>query len=120
MFGIELTSDWLILIASGVTTLVFSWFPGLNTWYAGLREPIKKVIMAGVILLIVAVALTLSCYSVIDSNLACTKEGITAAIGIYLMAIGVNQGLYKVTPQTAKVAEIKLRQTNKEENKLLK
>jgi len=120
MLGIEVTSDWLILIASGVTSLVFSWFPGLNTWYAALRDPIKKLIMAGVILLIVVAALVLSCYNVIESNLACTKEGIAAAVGIYLLAIGVNQGLFKVTPQFTSVKEIKLVTTNAEEKVLLK
>jgi predicted tellurium resistance membrane protein TerC len=120
MFGVNVTTDWLILIASGVLSLLFSWFPLLNRWYAGLREPIKKVIMAGAILLVVVTVLVLTCYGVIESNLVCTKEGIAATIGIYLLAVGVNQGLFKITPQFRNVKEIKLRQANKEENKLLK
>ena len=104
-----MTSETLILISGAVLSLLFSYVPSLNTWFAAKSPDIKRLIMAGMLLLVSAVIFGLSCAglgSEIGIQLECSKEGVIGLIKIFIMAVVANQGAYALTVQTSEVKRL--------------
>ena len=77
-----MTAVSLALIAGTVLSLLFSYVPGMNVWFAGLEGTIKRLIML-VILLLVSVAIYgLSCagWALGGFEVVCDQAGIRALI----------------------------------------
>jgi hypothetical protein len=107
MPAFTLTPAVLAAIAGAVLSLLFSYIPGLNTWYALKEEEIKKLIMALLLLILSASLFGLQCAGVLESGLSCDKQGVIQLVVIFLSAIVTNQSVYKITPQLAKVKDAK-------------
>ena len=43
-----MSPETLTLIAGAALSLLFAYFPGLNTWFAAKSSDVKRLIMAGV------------------------------------------------------------------------
>lgn len=105
-----LTPEMLVAFTSAVISLLFSYFPGLNTWYAGLSQLYKRLIMIALLILTAAGAYGIACAGFapwLGFELACDQEGVMFLIALILEAIAVNQTVYKLSQPTDKVAEIK-------------
>ena len=101
-----MTSDSLILISGAVLSLLFSYFPGLNTWFAAKPSDVKRLIMAGVLLVVSAAIFGLSCAgygSDIGITLDCSKEGVIGLVKVFILALIANQSMYAITPLPEKV-----------------
>jgi hypothetical protein len=118
--NVNVSSEWMIIILGAVLSLVFSLTPGLRVWFAKQATEVKQLFMAGVTLVIAIVVFGLGCYSILQTDIACTAQGVFDLLIIYFMAVAANQGVYKVTPLPTDVQKIKLDQANKEEIRLLK
>lgn len=101
-----MTSESLILIAGAVISLLFSYFPALNTWFAGKAADVKRMIMVGVLLVVSAAIFGLSCAGFggdIGITIECSKDGALGLLKIFIMAVIANQSAYAVTVKTPAV-----------------
>lgn len=91
-----MTSEQLAVIAGAIMSLAFSYVPGLSEWYDPLEAVYKRLIMLGVLVLVAAGALGLSCWQVIE-YVSCDKPGILGLVNALLLAIMANQSTYMLT-----------------------
>jgi len=102
----SITSAALITGAGIVVSVIFSWFPYLNTWYAKQTSQVKQLVM-------LAVLIVVSIFMVVSSCLdwwvfiTCDKAGILDFIAVFGLALATNQGAYKILPQPQQVLQYK-------------
>lgn len=102
----ELSAEVLIAISGSVISLLFSYIPGLRTWYAAKSDEIKRLLMLVMVVVVSGAIFGLSCGGVIDTNIACNKDGIWALVWMVLLAISTNQATFLLTPKPADVRDI--------------
>lgn len=90
----------LALVLGTITSLLFTYFPVLKSWYAGKEPAVKAQIMALVILIVGAGVAGLSCAGVIDT-VVCSKDSLlsffTGTVVNSVLALGTNQATYLLT-----------------------
>jgi hypothetical protein len=107
MDSFTLTPAILAALAGAFLSLLFSYIPGLNTWYAGKGEEVKKLIMALLLLILAGSIFGLQCAGILEAGLTCDQQGAVQLAWIFLAAIMANQSVFKLTPQLAKVKKAK-------------
>lgn len=106
MIEVNLTAAVLLAVVGALLSVAFTWFPGLNTWYAGLNKDQQSAIMLGLLILAAAVMITLGCAGlIVVVGLVCTPQGIftvviNLAVGL-VTAMMANQGTYGLTKHLA-------------------
>lgn len=95
-----------------VVSLLFSYFPKLNTWFAQKAENYKKLFMLAVLVVISAGVVVLSCVPIggapLFSWIGCGRSDLqTFAVTVLMMIVG-NQSMYSLTPSTSAVKDAKL------------
>lgn len=101
--NVNITEEWMAAAVGLVLTLLFSFFPGLNTWYAEKSENYKKMFMAGVLFVTLAAVFGGACLGLL-SGIECTLAGGWQILQLYVIAVVVNQSVFKITPVTSGVA----------------
>ena len=104
-----MTADSLILISGAVVSLLFSYIPGLNTWFAAKAPDIKRLIMVGVLFLVSAAIFGISCAGYgaeIGITIDCSKDGLIGLLKIFILAVIANQGAYNLTVKTSEVKRL--------------
>lgn len=96
-----MTAELLAGIAGTVVSVLFSYLPGLSGAYDALDNTTKRLVMAGVLLVVTAAVYGLSCANVF-SYFTCDKAGIFKAVEIFIAALVANQATYLVTPKLTK------------------
>lgn len=91
-----MTSDLLSAIAGIILSLAFSYLPGVSDWFSGLDGVHKRLIMAGLLLVVAVGAFALGCAGVLDS-VECSREGALGLISAYISALIANQSAYQIT-----------------------
>lgn len=105
-----MTPEQLATIAGIVLSLLFKYFPGLNTWFAGLTKTVKRLVMLGLLLAVGLGAYGLSCVglgSFLGIELVCDQEGLWALLAIIFSAGFGNQLAFLLAPETKAVEEAK-------------
>ena len=106
-----MTSETLVIISAAVLSLLFSYIPGLNVKFAEQSEQAKKLIMAGMLLIVTASVIGLACAGVLQDlfgvSISCTRESVITLIRYFIFAIVANQGTYKLSPQVQAVKDVK-------------
>ena len=92
----DLNQEVLATVAGIVLSLLFSYIPGLKSWYENLSGDYKSLIMLAALLVVTLGILGLSCIDWIDA-VACDVTGIKELIWIFVLAAIANQGTYTVT-----------------------
>lgn len=93
-----MTPESLSAIAGMILSLIFSYVPKVNEWFAAKDPTIKRLLMAGLLLLVAAGALGLSCAQVITS-VECSQNGLLNLITAFIAALVANQATYQISPQ---------------------
>ena len=96
----ELSSEMLVSIAGVVLSLLFSYIPGLRTWYAGLVAEVKQLIMLGLIVLVSGAVFALGCYDILSTGIACDRYGVISLVWMVVLGLTSNQAAYMITPAT--------------------
>lgn len=91
-----MTAEIAIYIASTVLSLALEYIPGLADWYGALDPARKRLIMLALLALVVGGAFGLSCAGLM-AVFACTLAGGYEAIRVFLVAVGVNQGVHLIS-----------------------
>lgn len=96
---LSITPDLLALIAGTVSSLVFSYIPGIANWYNALSEDVKRTVML-VTLALVAVALyVFGCVIPLISGIECGLPGIINLVWIFIQALLANQTTHAISPR---------------------
>jgi hypothetical protein len=98
-----MTAEFLAGLAGAILSILFSYIPGLNTWYAKLSKQYQRLIMlasAGVIY-------GLSCANILN-YITCDKAGLIGLGKVLVAAIVVNQSIYQITVKTPAVRSARL------------
>jgi hypothetical protein len=102
-----MTADKLIMIAGAVLSLVFSYFPFLNTWYGGLNQNFQRLIMIAVLALTAAGVFGVTCLGFAPwlglEGLSCDLDGALALLVLFFEAVIANQSTYALTLKTRAV-----------------
>jgi len=102
----DATPAGLALIAGAVLSLLFSYVPGLNAWYAGLLPEVKRLAMAALMLLVAGVVFGLACAGLL-SGVTCTQAGAFELLITWAAALVGNQTAYMISPATQAVKTAK-------------
>lgn len=100
-----LTPAILAAISGAVLSLAFSYIPGLNVRFAELTPEIKRLVMAGLLLVISAVIYASGCAGIVQAGITCDQQGIVQLAWILISAIMANQSTYNLTPRTEAVKQ---------------
>ena len=92
-----MNAETLALIAGAVLSLLFSYIPGLSTWFETLAPDVKRLFMLGVLLVVTGALFGLSCAGLF-AYFACTWAGAWQAVQLFILAAIANQGAYALTP----------------------
>jgi hypothetical protein len=94
MYAFTVTPEFLVVLFAGLAALAFDYFPGLAAWYDAFDAPIKKRIMAVVVLLFAVVIFAGQCWGLFATNLTCELKSAFDLGYIVFIAVGVNQGAH--------------------------
>jgi TRAP-type mannitol/chloroaromatic compound transport system permease large subunit len=97
----------LASIAGIVLSLLFSYVPKLSTGFAVLDGVYKRLIMAGLLLIVAACAFGLSCAG-LYSAVSCDQPGAVGLVEAFIAALIANQSAYAISPETKGVRQAKL------------
>jgi hypothetical protein len=103
MFSLNITPEFLSYILAGLVAILFDWLPGLSAWYDGISELKKKQVMAGLLLVIVLAIYGGICGQIFSAEFTCDKTGFASMIQVFLIAVGVNQGIHALIKPTLTV-----------------
>jgi hypothetical protein len=113
-----MTGDLLLLVSGAVLSLIFSYFPKLNAWFAAKEDGDKKLIMLALLLVVGASMYGLACanllFDLFGLTIMCDRAGALGLVQALILAAISNQTAYRLSPQTKAVKAIKLAQDVKE------
>lgn len=94
-----MTVELLSAIAGVILSLLFSYVPGLHTWYDKLTADTKRLVMLAVLAFTAGAIYGFSCAGIYNL-VPCTRDGLIALVEIFVMALIANQSTYLITPRT--------------------
>lgn len=92
-----MTSEQISALAGVVLSLAFSYVPGLSDWFGELRSEYKRLLMAGLMLVVAAAAYGLTCAGWLETAIVCDEAGVMALVWAYIAALVANQATYTLT-----------------------
>lgn len=105
-----MTAELLSSVAGIVLSLLFSYVPGLNAWFAGLDSVKKSLIMLGALLLVAGGIYGIACIGWGEAwgiTMTCDQAGLQQLVTAFILAAVSNQAAYKLSPEAAAVREAK-------------
>jgi uncharacterized membrane protein YqjE len=117
-----MTAELLALIVGTLLSLAGSYLYGFNVWYAALDETKKRLLMLAMLLGSTLAIFGLACVGVLGSavQVTCDKAGAWGLLTAFFKALLANQAVFKISPQTASVTEVKTLADAKEYRDALK
>lgn len=97
--------DALVLIAGAALSIGFEYIPRLREWYNGLGDTAQQGLMALLVFAAAVVIFGLSCAGWMADlwpalAVSCDQAGAIGLMRAFLMAIAVNQGVFRLLPKT--------------------
>lgn len=105
-----MSAELLAGLAGGLLSLLMSYVPGLNVWFAALDSVKKSLIILGLLLVVAAAVFGLSCAGWAAGwgiEQTCDQAGAQKLINAFVAALVMSQATYKISPeaQAVKVAK---------------
>lgn len=101
----------LLLVASGLLSLAFSYIPGLEGWYAGLDPTRKRLVMAGALLLSTIGIYAYGCAGRLTTDFTCDANAAWDLATGFVLAIMANQTTYSLLGKFGKSQVVEVRGT---------
>lgn len=106
--GWTLSPEVLLLLASAVLSLSFTYMPGWRAEFAALSSQTKVYINLGLVTLLVIVIFLGTCTAWLPiTGVTCSQAGLKTLFLYLFMAVGGNQFTYVLSAQPADVIEAK-------------
>ena len=93
-----MSSETLLIVLGAVISLLFSYVPGLASWYQPLDETKKRLIMLGLLAVIAGAVFGISCWGIF-SWVKCTQEGLLGLVTAFVFAAMANQATSSLSPK---------------------
>ena len=93
------TPEVIASLAGALLSLVFSYVPGLSGRFAALQPEHKRLIMAGLMVVVAAGAFGLACFGLL-SGLVCDRPGVIQLGWVLVMAITANQAMFQISKRS--------------------
>lgn len=84
-------------------SILATYIPGLNTWHAGLSKEAKKLLWAGLLLIVTLGAVTWGCNAEAGCIIIGWKDYLTVFVKALILAVGGSQGMYLLLPEPGAV-----------------
>lgn len=84
-------------LAGSVTSLFFSYFPGLSTWFSGLESDKKSLFNLVVLALVTIGAYVSNCYGIYQLGLVCDQQGLVDLIKLFVATVVGSQSTWLAT-----------------------
>ena len=100
----------LALLSGVVLSLLFSYIPGLNVWFAKLDSSVKRLIMLALLFLTGLSVVGIACAGFgasLGITVTCDQAGFVGVLKAFVLAMIANQAAYAVTPLPASVKALK-------------
>ena len=104
MNPIPYTPDLISRVVGAVISLLFNYFPGLNTWFSALRTEVKSFIMIGLLAVASVAIYLLSLYGIVEIS---QPVDWVLVLRTFILAVVANQSAYVIAPQTSAVKAAK-------------
>lgn len=95
-----MNSELLASISGIVLSLLFAYVPGISQWYDALTGEYKRLIMAGLLLVVSLAIFGLSCAGYLNL-VTCDQDGAVGLVRIFVMALVANQSAYLISSASA-------------------
>lgn len=106
--NIVITPQLFATLAGAFISLIFSYVPSLNTWFARKSADFQRLTMVGLMVLVAIFLYLAGCLGWITiENFVCGQQSIMTFLSALIMALIANQGTYAVSPQTPQVKQLK-------------
>jgi hypothetical protein len=102
MKDLLMTPELLSSVSGIILSLLFSYLPGLSTWYETLTATYKRLVMLALLALTSLSAFGFSCLGWLpyfNLNLACDQKGGVELLTAFVLALVANQSTYLITPK---------------------
>ena len=93
------TPEVIAMLAGALLSLAFSYIPGLSARYGALSPEYKRLIMAGLMVVVAAGAFALACFGLL-SGLVCDQPGVIRLVWVVILAITANQSVYQISKRS--------------------
>ena len=97
----NLTPDLIVMVAGLLLAMVFDFVPKAKAWFDTKSVEMKRLINAGIMLLVVVVVFGFNCLGWGEGlgipAVACTQEGALFMIQLFVLGIGMNYGTHAVS-----------------------
>lgn len=100
-----MTADSLAMYAGVALSLVFSYVPSADGWWANLAVTYKRLVMLGLLLLVALASVGLACAGFaadLGLTITCDRAGVVGIIQAFGLAVIANQAAYSLSPVSAK------------------
>ncbi len=95
--SVDFSVSALPAIAGAVLSLLFSYVPGLESWYAGQEAVYKRLIMLTLVVGVSVAVYALGCAGLISTTVTCDKAGLMAGINVFFSVLVANQAAFLIT-----------------------
>lgn len=100
----QLTPELLAIVLAGLISLLTTYIPGFNSWFAGLEKGVKQAIMGLATILIAVAVYVLACTPSLGfPYVTCPAGGVWELVSVIFLALAANQGVFMVSPQPKRV-----------------
>jgi heme/copper-type cytochrome/quinol oxidase subunit 4 len=96
-----LKPEYLTAAAGLVMSVLFTYIPLLNTWYAKLDKKVKPALMLGLLAVVSLAIFGLSCWQLSAPDfpmVVCSEKGAWALFKVFAAAVVINQATYLISP----------------------
>lgn len=105
----DLTPELIALVIGALLSLLATYVPGFNSWFAGLAEDVKKSIMGLAMVVTGIVIYVLACTPSLGfPYVACPTGGVWSLFAIIVGALAGNQVTDRVSPEPQRVKAAKI------------
>ena len=97
-----MTPELLSSLAGITLSLLFSYIPGLSSWYETLSATYKRLVMLAILAFTSLTAFGLACLGWLpyfNLELACNQKGGVELLTAFVLALVANQSTYLITPK---------------------
>lgn len=105
----QVNAELFTMVIGAIISVLFSYAPKLDTWFAAHPENFKKLFQLGLMLATAVIVYFGSCsWGLFHTDLVCGQAGIWRLATILVSGIVGNQSSFRIQPQLQSVRSVKV------------
>jgi hypothetical protein len=94
-----MSAEELSLVVGLLLSLLFSYVPGFKGRFEALATETKRLVMAGLLVLVAVGSYGVACWNILDVGVSCDQPGIVGLVTAFIAALVANQATYLISPK---------------------